>query len=63
MIDSDKNSAEDRSTGAGARHSSLSMHDDIPVWYDCCSCEMEPYWREAMESQTGKKSSKAETGK
>ena len=27
---------------------SLSMHADIPVWYDCCSCEAEPYWLEAM---------------
>lgn len=23
---------------------SLSMHDGIAVWCDCCSCEMEPYW-------------------
>jgi hypothetical protein len=28
---------------------SLSMHDGIPVWYDCCSCETEPYWEEALE--------------
>ena len=28
---------------------SLSMHDNVPVWYDCCSCEAEPYWEEAME--------------
>ncbi len=27
---------------------SLSMHEDVPVWYDCCSCEAEPYWVEAM---------------
>ena len=27
--------------------SSISMHEDIPVWYDCCSCEAEPYWLEA----------------
>jgi len=25
---------------------SKSMHDGIPVWCDCCSCEMEPYWAE-----------------
>lgn len=24
----------------------LSMHEDVPVWYDCCSCEVEPYWLE-----------------
>ncbi len=28
---------------------SLSMHDGIAVWCDCCSCEMEPYWQEAAE--------------
>ena len=21
-----------------------SMHDGVPVWCDCCSCEAEPYW-------------------
>lgn len=25
---------------------SISMHEDVPVWYDCCSCEAEPYWAE-----------------
>lgn len=25
-----------------------SMHEDIPDWYDCCSCEAEPYWLAAM---------------
>lgn len=28
------------------RKKSKSMHDDVPVWYDCCSCEAEPYWLE-----------------
>jgi hypothetical protein len=32
--------------------SSISMHEDIPVWYDCCSCEAEPYWVEAMDSDS-----------
>jgi hypothetical protein len=35
----------------------ISMHEDIPVWYDCCSCEAEPYWLEAMvqaEAESGK---------
>ncbi|MGD8309318.1 MAG: hypothetical protein PVG98_07715 [Chromatiales bacterium] len=26
------------------RRRSLSMHDGIAVWCDCCSCEAEPYW-------------------
>ena len=29
---------------------SKSMHDGVPVWYDCCSCEAEPYWLELMDS-------------
>lgn len=28
------------------RRRSLSMHDGIAVWCDCCSCEAEPYWVE-----------------
>ena len=30
---------------------SLSMHEDVPVWYDCCSCEAEPYWTASVEDQ------------
>ena len=26
-----------------------NMHDGIPVWYDCCSCEAEPYWAALAE--------------
>ena len=22
----------------------MSMHDGVSVWCDCCSCEAEPYW-------------------
>lgn len=29
--------------------SSISMHDNVPVWHDCCCCEAEPYWVEAMQ--------------
>ncbi|KRT55304.1 hypothetical protein [endosymbiont of Ridgeia piscesae] len=28
---------------------SLSMHDGVEVWHDCCSCEAEPYWLNLME--------------
>lgn len=35
----------DKATSEG---NSLSMHADVPVWYDCCSCEAEPYWTEAF---------------
>jgi hypothetical protein len=27
---------------------SLSMHDGVEVWEDCCSCEAEPYWLDAF---------------
>ena len=27
---------------------SLSMHADVDASCDCCSCEAEPYWLEAM---------------
>lgn len=33
------------------RKKSLSMHEDVPVWYDCCSCEAEPYWIESMQDK------------
>ena len=25
-----------------------SMHQGVEIWCDCCSCEAEPYWVEAM---------------
>ena len=28
---------------------SLSMHEGIAVWCDCCTCEAEPYWVEIAE--------------
>lgn len=27
----------------GGRRKSKSTHNGVPVWYDCCSCEAEPY--------------------
>jgi hypothetical protein len=35
--------------GAGGKHSK-SMHEGVPVWHDCCSCEAEPYWAEMDEA-------------
>ena len=35
----------------GGKKTSISMHENIPVWYDCCSCEAEPYWLEAMQDK------------
>ena len=31
------------------KRKSISMHDDVEVWDDCCSCEAEPYWAELAE--------------
>jgi hypothetical protein len=28
------------------RRRSISMHEGVAVWCDCCSCEAEPYWVE-----------------
>ena len=33
----------------GARKKSISMHENIGAWCDCCSCEAEPYWLEVAE--------------
>ena len=32
---------------------SKSMHDGVEIWCDCCSCEAEPYWVEAMRNEYG----------
>jgi len=29
----------------------ISMHENIPVWVDCCCCEAEPYWLALAEEQ------------
>jgi hypothetical protein len=39
-----------RAPSAKERRRSLSMHEGIAVWCDCCSCEAEPYWVEAAEA-------------
>jgi hypothetical protein len=41
---------------AERRQKPLSMHDDVQVWDDCCSCEAEPYWLEAMHKSEGESS-------
>lgn len=28
---------------------SISMHEGVPVWHDCCCCEAEPYWAELAD--------------
>jgi hypothetical protein len=33
------------------KRDSLSMHADVPVWCDCCTCEAEPYWVEAFRDE------------
>ena len=55
---SDQNAGKQSVLESGQKKSSMSksMHDGVEVWCDCCSCEAEPYWVEAMESSqdTGK---------
>jgi hypothetical protein len=41
--------APQKPPGPRQRRTSLSMHDGVPDWCDCCSCEAEPYWVEAAE--------------
>ena len=36
---------------ANRKGDSLSMHADVPVWCDCCTCEAEPYWVEAFRDE------------
>ena len=38
-----------------------NMHDGIPVWYDCCSCEAEPYWVAAGAEAEAAQNDAAET--
>jgi hypothetical protein len=33
------------------RKKPISMHEDVPVWADCCSCEAEPYWQALADEQ------------
>ena len=62
MIDSNINQSthdEDRNRDAATqprakyqdrkKKKSLSMHDGIAIWCDCCSCEAEPYWAELAD--------------
>lgn len=34
---------------------SLSMHEGVEVWEDCCSCEAEPYWLDAFANSRAEK--------
>ena len=51
----DEDANRDAATQPTTKHSDrkkkkgLSMHDDVAVWCDCCSCEAEPYWSELAE--------------
>jgi hypothetical protein len=55
---SDKNMIDKKpgTTAPASSGMSKSMHDGVEVWCDCCSCEAEPYWVEAMQQdeQAGK---------
>mgnify|MGYP000019399680 FL=1 len=40
-----------RSSGEPLSGMRLSMHAGVDASCDCCSCEAEPYWLEAMAEQ------------
>lgn len=53
MTSEKQNTEHNKSYAQAEQKKSISMHEDIPVWCDCCSCEAEPYWIEAMaEAET-----------
>lgn len=52
MIDNKYNAETSRTSSQTTElksNMSKSMHDGVEVWCDCCSCEAEPYWIEAMK--------------
>ena len=50
MTESETTAPTSVTNDRGVKKRSLSMHDGIAVWCDCCSCEAEPYWVEAAEA-------------
>lgn len=42
----------DEATDRRQKRRSLSMHEGIAPWCDCCSCEAEPYWQ-AVAAELG----------
>ena len=42
----------DQATDRKEKRRSLSMHEGIAPWCDCCSCEAEPYWQ-AVAAELG----------
>jgi hypothetical protein len=53
-VSPDSGGVRDDTDAAGTgKKRSKSMHDGVPVWHDCCSCEAEPYWTEAAEAPEG----------
>jgi hypothetical protein len=52
VVDNERTEATSRAkSNPGKNQSTMSksMHDGVEVWCDCCSCEAEPYWVEAMK--------------
>lgn len=35
--------------GKPRKQKSISMHENVGPWCDCCTCEAEPYWLEVAE--------------
>ena len=52
--------AESAGDNATQPRASISMHEQVPVWFDCCSCAAEPYWIAAMQEQADEETGSAE---
>ncbi len=49
VFPADVDNTHDEAISQENSNMSKSMHDGVEVWCDCCSCEAEPYWIEAMQ--------------
>ncbi len=45
----EKKPAADQGPADAPPRRPLSMHEDVPLWCDCCSCEAEPRWQAVEE--------------
>lgn len=54
----------EKSPSSTGKKKPISMHENVPVWYDCCSCEAEPYWQSiATETEDNQQPTSGKTEK
>lgn len=49
MTDSNREPTRSNAPDDEHKKGSISMHENVPAWYDCCSCEAEPHWLAVAE--------------